>query len=386
MVKRSVAISQASSFFLFGARGTGKSTLIKSMPFLKSALFIDLLQPAVEDAYRLDPGLLEREASALPKNSWVVIDEIQKIPKLLNSVHHLIESRKLKFALTGSSARKLRRGAANLLAGRAFTYKLFPFSADELGKRFDLGEALAFGTLPQAITFKSRQDKARYLESYVLTYLREEIQVEQLVRNLDPFRLFLSIAAQMNGEIINYSNIARDTGVSYKTIESYFQILEDTLIGYFLPPYAKSVRKVQKQSPKFYFFDCGIKRALERKLSVALSPQTSDFGNAFETWFLNECHFRNEYLKADLNFSYLRTKDDVEVDLIVERPDRSEILVEVKSAEKIDERHVQSLLRFADDFPKAELLCVSRVSREQRIGRVRVLPWSSAFSALGLDL
>jgi len=385
MFKRLLKPSPNSSFFLFGPRGSGKSTLIKSLPFLKNAIFIDLLKPQVEDLYRLNPELLESEAMALKKGEWIVIDEIQKIPKLLNLVHFLIEEKKIKFALTGSSSRKLKRGSANMLAGRAFNYNLYPFIQSELKKSFNLEQVLKWGSLPKVINLKKDSDKALFLESYVHTYLKEEIQIEQLVRNIDPFRLFLPIAAQMNGELINYSNMAKDTGVSYKTIETYFQILEETLLGFFLLPFDRSIRKVQKQSPKFYFVDCGIKRALERKLSVPLLEKTTEYGNAFESWFIAECFARNQYLKKDYKFSYLRTKDDVEVDLIIQKPDGEEFLIEIKSATQITEKHLKNLNLLKDDFPNAKLFCVSRVERSQKWDVIDVVPWQRSFELLGLE-
>jgi predicted AAA+ superfamily ATPase len=203
-----------------------------------------------------------------------------------------------------------------------------------------------------------------------------------MVRNLDPFRLFLSVAAQMNTQIINYSNISKDTGVDYKTIQNYYQILVDTNLGFFLEPYSKSVRKVQKQSPKFYFFDMGVKRAIQRKLNTPLEEQTSDYGVAFESWFVNECFRLNHYLELDYEFSFLRTKDDAEIDLLIDRPGKPTALVEIKSRTMIDERHVKTLLSFELDFPGASLFCVSRVDRAQKIGAVSVLPWSEALDIL----
>lgn len=381
-VRRSVALPQHNSFFLFGARGTGKTTLLRNTPFLQSALWIDLLDTDTEDRYALRPGLLEEQVAALPDGSWVVIDEVQKTPKLLDHVHRILAARDVRFALTGSSSRKIKRGSADLLAGRAWTFHLFPFLESELGENFDLDLALAWGTLPELVHLPSNTDRARYLRSYAQTYLKEEILVEQLVRNLDPFRLFLPLAAQMNTQIVNYTNIARDTGVDPKTVQSYYQILVETHLGFFLEPYGRSVRKVQYRSPKFYLFDSGVKRALERKLTVPLQERTTEYGEAFECWFINECVRRNEYLERDYAFSYLRTKDDVEVDLIVDRPGLPTALVEVNSATAIDERHVRNLLRLADDFPDADLLCASRVASAQRIGRVWVLPWGDALERL----
>lgn len=384
MVKRILNPSKTQSFFLFGARGTGKSTLIQHMNFLKNALSFDLLNPDVEEELTLRPQTLFEKASILDKDIWVVLDEIQKIPKLLDVVHSLIEKKKIKFALTGSSARKLKRGGANLLAGRAVVFHLFPLTFIELNNQFQLNQALTWGTLPKLLELASKEEMARFLKSYVQTYIKEELVVEQLIRNLDPFRLFLPIAAQMNGQIINYSNISKDTGVDYKTIQNYFQILVETHIGQFLESFSGSVRKVQHQAPKFYFFDCGVKRTLQRKLSIPLEEQTYDYGNAFESWFINECWRLNSYFELDYEFSYLRTKDDVEIDLILKRPNNSMALVEIKSSDRIDERHIRSLLHFSKDFPKAQLICVSRTSQAKKIGKVLVLPWRQAFEELGL--
>lgn len=383
-IKRLCQMPDNNSFFLFGARGTGKTTLLKQIPFLKEALIIDMLDSDTEEKYCLRPRLLTEQACAMKAGEWIVIDEVQKAPKLLDHVHALIEKTKINFALTGSSSRKLKRGGANLLAGRAFSFFLYPFTAREAGSKFDLQHALRWGTLPRVFSLSAERDKARFLRTYTQTYLKEEIMVEQLVRNLDPFRLFLPVAAQMNSQIINYTNISRDTGVDYKTIQSYYQILADTNLGFFLAPYSRSVRKVQKQSSKFYFFDTGVKRALQRMLHVPVEEHTADYGEAFETWFVNECFRLNQYLERDYEFSFLRTRDDVEVDLIVDRPGRKPVLIEVKSASSIDERQVKNLLHFAHDFPGSPLLCACRATRPQKIGRVDVLPWEDALTAVGL--
>lgn len=383
MFHRILNFSKNHSFFLFGARGTGKSTLLKNTSFLRSAFYIDLLDAEEEARYSLDKNLLLEQAQALQKGQWIILDEVQKIPKLLDLVHKIIEEKGIRFALSGSSARKLKRGDANLLAGRAFMFSLFPLTYQEIGKDFDLLKALQWGTLPSVLQEKNDKDKARYLRTYAHTYLKEEIQIEQLVRNLDPFRLFLQMAAQMNGEIVNYSNISKDTGVDHKTVQNYYQILQDTHVGFFLPPFSRSVRKVQIQSPKFYLFDLGVKRALENRLQVPMQPGESEFGLAFESWIINEYFRFNTYQELDFQFSFLRTKDDAEVDLVIEKPDRSLTLVEIKSADRIDSRHLKGLQNFQKDFPKAELFCVSRVKRAQKVGRIWVLPWQESFKALG---
>lgn len=379
-ISRQLRLPESNSFFLFGARGTGKTTLLKQSPFLNDALYIDLLNADQEEQYALRPNLLLEQAEAMDAGRWIIIDEIQKLPKLLDHVHIILSKKDIRFALTGSSSRKLKRGGANLLAGRAFSLSLFPFTAEELGERFDLMEALQWGTLPQVVSYESDIDKKRFLRTYSQTYLKEEILMEQVIRNLTPFRLFLSIAAQMNTQIVNFSNIARDTGVDHKTVQNYYQILVDTNLGFFLEAYDRSVRKVQKQSPKFYLFDMGVKRSLQNMLNVPPEPQTTEFGDAFESWFIRECFTLNHYNETDFTFSYLRTKDDVEVDLIIDRPGRSTILLEIKSAERIDERHVKNLVHFKKDFPKAEYICVGRVAQKQITQGITVLPWRDALS------
>lgn len=379
-ITRQLRLPESNSFFLFGARGTGKTTLLKESPFFKDALYIDLLNADQEEQYALRPTLLLEQAEAMDEGAWIIIDEIQKLPKLLDHVHIILTKKDIRFALTGSSSRKLKRGGANLLAGRAFSLSLFPFTAEELKGRFDLMEALQWGTLPQVVSYERDTDKKRFLRTYSQTYLKEEILVEQVIRNLTPFRLFLSIAAQMNSQIVNFSNIARDTGVDYKTVQNYYQILVDTNLGFFLEAYDRSVRRVQKQSPKFYFFDMGVKRSLQNMLNLPLTPRTTEFGDAFESWFICECFILNHYNETDFTFSYLRTKDDVEVDLIIHRPGLPEILLEIKSAEKIDERHVKSLVHFKKDFPKAEYICVGRAAQKQVTQGITVLPWQEALA------
>ncbi len=382
-VHRLLQLSETNSFFLFGARGTGKTTLLKELPFLKKALYIDLLDADQEEQYILRPRLLIEQAEAMNEGEWIIIDEIQKIPKLLDHVHIIIETKGIRFALTGSSSRKLKRGGANLLAGRAFSFSLFPFTSRELGDNFDLHEALQWGTLPKVNSYKSGRDKSRFLRTYTQTYLKEEILVEQLIRKLTPFRLFLPIAAQMNTQIINYSNIARDTGVDHKTIQNYYQILVDTNLGFFLEAFNRSVRKAQRQSPKFYLFDMGVKRALQNMLNVPIVPKTTEYGDAFESWFICECFRLNHYLELDFEFSYLRTKDDVEVDMIINRPGKKQILLEIKSAERVDERHVKNLVHFKKDFPDAELVCTGRITHKQVINGIAVLPWKEALKFIG---
>ena len=346
MFQRIKKLSKNNSFFLFGARGTGKSTLLKQQFQTKETLWIDLLTDADENRYGRHPDELSRALEAQPY-SRIVIDEVQKAPKLLDVVHHEMEKQKKRqFILTGSSARKLKRGSANLLAGRAFTHPLFPLTFLELGDAFNLKDCLEFGSLPKLFAYHDKEEKNEFLRSYVKNYLKEEISVEQLVRQLNPFRDFLEVAAQSNGKIVNYSKIANDIGVDDKTVYNYFSILDDTLVGFHLPAFHRSVRKQLRTSPKFYFFDPGIVRALDNTLRVELLPQTYAFGNAFEHWVILECFRLNEYRQLDYKFSYLQTKDGSEIDLIIQRPGKPELLAEIKSASRITDQQCGRLKHF----------------------------------------
>ncbi len=385
MYCRLLSPSKNNSFFLFGARGTGKSTFLKKFFSAEKTLWIDLLDPLQEDALAREPAEFYRRAEAVKHQvSWVVVDEVQKVPRLLDSVHRLIESTPLKFALTGSSARKLKRGAANLLAGRAFLNYIFPLVHLEMGESFDLFSALHWGTLPRVTQLSADEEKRDYLRAYALTYLKEEIWGEQIVRQLDPFRRFLPVAAQSCGEILNFTKIARDVGVDVKTAQSYFEILEDTLVGFFLQPYHRSIRKQQRQSPKFFFFDLGIKRALDGSIVQPPVPNNYGFGRLFEHFLILEMHRLNDYRKRDYRFSYLLTKDHAEIDLIVERPGLSTALVEIKSSERVDERDTKSLARFLPEFKKGEAYCLSRDPHPKKIDQVWALPWELGIKELGL--
>jgi len=385
MVKRIATLEYSNSFFLFGARGTGKTTLLKEWTNPETTLSIDLLDPDEESLLSREPNELVKRINAFQgRLQWVVIDEIQKLPTLLDIVHSQIENSSVHFALTGSSARKLKRGHANLLAGRAFVKYLFPFTHRELGETFDLDKALQVGTLPKIFQYTTESKSQAFLRAYANTYLKEEVWGEQLIRHLDPFRRFLEVAAQVNGEIINYTNIARDVGVDTKTVQSYFQILEDTLTGYLLEPYHRSLRKRQRQNPKFYFFDLGVKRALERTLTLKLLPRTYAYGKAFEHFLILEMHRLSSYLENDFQFSYLRTKDGVEIDMIIDRPGLPTALVEIKSTEYVDERDIRHLEPFLKDFGKCEAYCLSLDPNPKKIGSVMALPWQKGLRELGL--
>ncbi len=385
MIRRIINLSTSNSFFLFGARGTGKSTLLRQQVEPRAAISIDLLLPSQFDRLLRDPKALLAQIEALEDtSSWVIIDEVQKIPALLDLVHYAIERFGTRFALTGSSARKLRRGEANLLAGRAFVYHLYPFTHQELGDRFDLKEALELGTLPKVCDYDSREDQELFLTAYAHTYLKEEIQAEQVVRALAPFRRFIEVAAQMNGALINFSAVARDVGVDDKTVKGYFQILEDTLLGFFLPAYHKSVRKTQLRAPRFYFFDCGVKRAIEGTISNRLVESTSGFGQAFEHFLIAEIMRLNSYYRKNFRLFYLRTQAGVEIDLIIERPGDATVLLEIKSTTAVRVEHLQNLQALATQFQNPLCLCLSRDQASQRFGSVLCLPWQKGLMELGL--
>ncbi len=383
MVKRSIKVSKNSSMFIFGARGTGKTTFAKEHFINEKALWIDLLKEEDEEQFARHPDNLSA-AIASGKPTWVVIDEVQKCPKLLDIVHLEIEKKKTKFVLTGSSARKLKRGGADLLAGRAFTYNLHPLTYLELADKFNLDDALRFGTLPKLLDFFDDNDKNEFLKAYVKTYLREEILMEQIIRKVDAFKDFLPILAQNNGEILNYSKIARDVGVDYKTVESYYQIIEDTLIGFRLPAYHKSIRKQQTESPKYYLFDLGVKRALEQSLRADLTPHSYGYGRAFEHFLVVETMRLNDYLRLDYQFSYLKTKDGAEIDLVITRPGDKTLLVEIKSATTIHEEDCRTLNRFIIDWPSKNIkgLIWSRDPIPKKFNNVYVLPWRDGLASI----
>ena len=315
MFSRLRQIPKNHSILLLGPRGTGKSTLLAGEFDSANSITFDLLDPKTEDMLQKDPGQLKALVKAQPEStSHIIIDEIQKVPKLLDVVHSLIEKTNKIFVLTGSSARKLKQSGTNLLAGRAFVYNLYPLSCFELGDQFDLNNALRWGTLPKIFKYEDDLQKEEFLRAYTKTYLTEEIWNEHVVRKLSPFRRFLEVASQCNGTVINYSNIARDVGVDDKTVKEYFSILEDTLIGFFLEPYHNSFRKRLIEKPKFYFFDTGVARALSRLLSIPLQGKTADYGNAFEHYILLEIIRLASYFEPDYRFSYVRTVSDNEID------------------------------------------------------------------------
>lgn len=279
----------------------------------------------------------------------------------------------MPFIMTGSSARKLKYGYSNLLAGRAFVYNLYPFSF--LEKEDTLENFLHFGTLPKIFTYNEVLEKKQFLKSYALTYLKEEIWNEHLIRKLKPFRSFLEIAAQMNGEIVNYNKIAHQLGIDDKTIKNYYNILEDTLVGFFLESYHTSVRKRVLKNPKFYFFDTGVVRALSHQLEIPLQQSTFFFGKLFEHFVILECIKLSNYHQKDFRFFYLKTKDNAEIDLIVERPGQSLLLIEIKSTLSVNESMLKNLINISKDLSKSKAICLSREPFPKKINNVEIFPW-----------
>lgn len=400
-MNRIANLPKSHSFFLFGARATGKTWLLKSTLPGQNTTYIDLLQANDFDLYSRDPSRLSEYISTLPEAGeyWIVIDEVQKVPSLLDVVHIEIEAhgrsrlgvtderpkeRKVYFALTGSSARKLKRGQANLLAGRAFLNYLYPLTFRELDNKFSMNEILQWGSLPGVILEPSLETRSELLSAYVHTYLREEILAEQLARDAVPFRRFLECAAQTNGEIINFSSVGRDVGVSPNTVQTYYQILEDTLLGYRVLPYHQSIRKRQRVGPKMYLFDCGVTRTLLRQQNQSITDSTYGYGRSFEQAMFLEMYRLSSYQNKDYQISYLMTKDGLEIDFIIERPGLPLALVEVKSADKINDSHLRSLKSVKKDFPKAELFIMCKERTPRIVEGIKVLPWQECITELGL--
>lgn len=315
------------SFFLFGPRGTGKTTWLRQV--LPKALWFDLLRTQTFLDVNQRPEHFRQQVEALPSGAWVVVDEVQRAPTLLNEVHALIAEygRRYRFAMSGSSARKLKRLDVNLLAGRALNRQFFPLTAAELGHRFEVDRVLRFGLLPQ---IQSDPDYAvDGLDAYVTNYLREEIQQEALVKRLDSFARFLQVAALMNGQIVNVAGIARDAAVARPTVQGYFETLTDTLIGFWLPAWQRRAKVKEVASPKFYLFDPGVTRALAGRLREPL--EGSERGFLLETWVLHELRAAISQQNLGGELRYWRTPSGSEVDFIWTRGNRA-IGIEVKAA------------------------------------------------------
>lgn len=355
------------SYFLFGPRGTGKSTLVKHI--YGNPLYLDLLDPELFRRFSANPERLRERISAEPALSTVIIDEIQKVPQLLDLIHSLIEEkREIQFVLTGSSSRKLKRSGVDLLAGRALLCDLHPFIASELGELFSFEEALSIGLLP--IVWSSR-DPQSVLASYAALYLREEVQAEGIVRNIGNFSRFLEAISFSHASLLNISNVARECEVERKVVEGFVSVLEDLLLGYRISTFSKRAKRKFAKHPKFYIFDAGIYRALRPK--GPLDRQEEIEGQALEGLVAQHLRAWIKYSHFDCELYHWRTRAGVEVDFVLYGPDCF-YAIEVKNSSKIHPRDISSLKSFKSDYPectayllyrgqerllKGEILCMS---------------------------
>ncbi|MBI5139213.1 ATP-binding protein [Candidatus Nomurabacteria bacterium] len=374
-------LGNSKSTFLFGPRGVGKTTLamhfLKEMSTIQQFLNINLLRGIQFSRYLKNPSLLASEIETILKKNeqlTVCIDEVQKLPSLLDEVHHLLVTypKRLQFLLTGASARKLKRGGANLLAGRAWTLHLYPLT--HLECEFDLNKALIYGTLPGV--YLEDQAPERTLNAYVNTYLKEEIQIESRIRNLQAFARFLDVAAQMNGDPVNYSSIGREVGVSANTIKEYYQILEDTLLVFRIDGWTRSVRKQLLKSPKYYFFDCGILNTINGDIRTELKAGSRRFGDLFETLIILEIIRLNHYWETGFQFHYWRTNSGTEVDLILRKsPADPLIAIEIKSGLAPGPEDLSGLKSFLSENPNTKPIVLSRTPNAYEIEGIPILPW-----------
>ena len=361
------ALLKKKSHFLFGPRQTGKTFLIRHS--LEGVRVYDLLDTSVYLALNQNPARISQELTS--EDRWVVIDEIQRLPVLLNEVHRLIEERRIRFLLTGSSARKLRRGGVNLLGGRARTKYLHPLTYRELRNQFDLFRALKRGLLPSI--YFSENPRAD-LQAYTGTYLQQEIVAEGVIRNVPAFSRFLKVAALCNGTILNFTNVANDAQVARTTVYEYFEILKDTLILYELPAWRKSKKRKPLSSSKYYFFDIGVVAALQGR---DFQPGTREFGEAFETYIMHELISYSDYVSGDA-MSYWRSTSGFEVDFII----GDHTAVEVKAKENLSPRDIKSLRALAEEKKLKSYLCVSLEPRPRKLDGITVYPFREFLDAL----
>ncbi len=373
MYPRLLTPPASGSFFLLGPRGTGKTAWLHvSLP---QALCFDLLDHEIYTRFLAEPGRLADHIPAHHRD-WVVLDEIQRVPELLNEVHRLIETRKLRFALTGSSARKLRRKGVNLLAGRAVTRHMHPLTALELGRNFDLAHALRHGALPLACTGEKPDD---YLKSYVATYLREEVQQEGFSRNLGAFSRFLEAASFAQGSVLNMASVARECAVSAKIAENYFGILEDLLIAIRLPVFTRRAKRRLTGHPRFYFFDAGVFQAIRPR--GPLDTASEIHGPALETLFLQQARAINDSLDLGYGMHYWRTANGDEVDFVF-YGERGLLAFEVKMTQKPRIEDLRGLLRFREDYPEARTCLLHLGKRRWHDRGIDIVPFPECVSEL----
>lgn len=351
-----------SSIFLFGGRQTGKTTILHQQ--FPDAIFYDLLDTNVKERLRRRPVLLYETLKDKVAGTLVIIDEIPEVPELLNEVHRLIVERQLVFILCGSSARKLKRKGHNTLGGRALPVYLYPLVSAEIPD-FNIDRAVTYGMIPSHYLAKNPHS---LLSGYIDIYLKEEIKEEALVRNLDAFHRFLEVAALTDGEIINNNNIAQDCGVHATTVSAYFDILEDTLIGYRIPAYTKVMKRRLVQAPRFYYFDIGVANHLLHRKELVRG--TTDYGHAFEHLVIQELVAYLHYTHSDETLSYWRTYTGIEVDAII---GNARVAIEIKSAEEIQNKHLKNLKIFSEEHPESRLMVVSLDVFSRRIGNIECL-------------
>lgn len=361
----------ARSFLLLGPRGTGKTTWLRAQ--LPRALWYNLLLDRELLRLMRDPGTLRREIEALPRGSWVVVDEVQKLPALLNEVHDALAAapRRWRFALTGSSARRLRRGDVNLLAGRVVTRRMLPLTAAELGRGPAVDDLLRFGGLPLVRTERSHAARVDLLEAYVETYLTQEIRAEALVRSLDSFTRFLEVAALANAQVTSVASLARDAAVARPTVQGYFEVLVDTLIGAWLPAWRPRAKVKEVSHPKFYLFDTGVVRALSRRLREPL--EGAERGALLETLVFHELRAQIAYSGCGGELAYYRTPSGTEVDFVWRRG-RLAVGIEVKASPRWRPEYARALADLHRSGVVTGCYGVYLGDAPLRDGPVRVLP------------
>ena len=373
MYSRLLIPPKEKSFFLFGPRGTGKSTWVKTT--FPDAVYLDLLDSGLYADLLARPSRLQEYVPS-EKDRWIVIDEVQRVPELLNEVHRLIEGHRVRFILTGSSARSLRKRGDNLLAGRALTCTMHPLTSRELGSDFALSRFLDHGGLPSVTQEASPR---AYLESYVRTYLREEVQQEGLTRNLGAFSRFLEAASLSQGSILNVSAVSRECAVERKVVEHYFGILDDLLLSHRLPVFTRRAKRRTIRHRKFYFFDAGVYRTLRPKGPLD-RPGEID-GAALETLFLQELLAYNASLHLGYTLFYWRTRTGLEVDFVL-YGERGLKAFEVKLASNVRKEDTAGLAAFLADYPMADAYLVYCGTRERRERGIEIVPIETCLSRL----
>jgi len=356
--------SENESVFFWGARQTGKSTLLKTL--FPNAMWFDLLLSNEYKRLTENPDILRETILANPNAQPVIIDEIQRIPDLLNEVHWLISNHGVRFILSGSSPRKILRSGANLLGGRALRYELYPLVSAEIPD-LDLQRAINHGLLPRHYDAANPQ---KMISAYIGNYLRDEIVAEARIRNVGNFARFLEAAALTNGEMVNYSNIATDCGVSAITVKEYFQILEDTLIGRYLPSFQKRPKRRVITAPKFYLFDVGIVNNLLSRGKIL--PGTELFGKAFEHFIYQEIYAHSRYSEKEYPMYYWRTASQLEIDFVL---GDHEVAIEIKATEQAHARHLKGLKAFSEEYETKKRILISNDPYPRLVDDILILPW-----------